>query len=68
MPSHVKSTLVGAQLLIPVIQGVIASGAMRLYIAEHRDAGGWNTGHQRSLRLTLISLDHSTSKHGTFNT
>jgi thiamine phosphate synthase YjbQ (UPF0047 family) len=55
MPGHVKSTLLGASLSVPITEGVLALGAdQALLLCEHRDAGGWGGGHQRTLVLTVL--------------
>ena len=41
MPAHVKSSLVGCQLLIPISEGRLALGTWQgIYLCEHRDQGG----------------------------
>jgi thiamine phosphate synthase YjbQ (UPF0047 family) len=55
MPGHVKSTIVGAGLTLPVVDGEIALGTegQRVYLCEHRDIGGFNSGLSRNVTLTL---------------
>lgn len=49
MPAHVKSTLIGPSLTIPVRAGRLALGTWQgIYLCEHRNAGG-----RRRLVLTL---------------
>jgi secondary thiamine-phosphate synthase enzyme len=49
MPAHIKSSLLGASLTIPVAGGRLALGAWQgIYLCEHRDHGG-----PRSLVATL---------------
>jgi secondary thiamine-phosphate synthase enzyme len=49
MPAHVKSSLLGATLTLPVAGGGLSLGTWQgIYLCEHRDHGG-----QRSLTLTL---------------
>lgn len=49
MPAHVKTSLLGASLLIPVHQGVLCLGTWQgIYLCEHRD-----DAPRRSLMLTL---------------
>jgi len=44
MPSHVKSSLLGAALSLPVRDGRFALGTWQgIYLCEHRDAGGART-------------------------
>jgi secondary thiamine-phosphate synthase enzyme len=55
MPGHVKSTIVGAGLTLPVVDGKIALGTegQRVYLCEHRDIGGFNSGLSRNVTLSL---------------
>jgi len=49
MPAHVKASLLGASLTIPVHQGALALGTWQgIYVGEHRRRGG-----RRRLVLTL---------------
>ena len=49
MPAHIKSSLLGPSLTLPVADGRLALGTWQgIYLCEHRDAGG-----SRSLTLTL---------------
>jgi secondary thiamine-phosphate synthase enzyme len=49
MPGHVKASLLGASLSIPVREGSLGLGAWQgIYLCEHRDRGG-----RRQLILTL---------------
>ncbi len=49
MPAHVKASLMGPSLTIPVADGQLAMGTWQgIYLCEHRDRGG-----PRSLILTL---------------
>jgi secondary thiamine-phosphate synthase enzyme len=49
MPSHIKSSLTGADLLLPVRDGRLAVGTWQgVYLCEHRDHGG-----ARELLVTL---------------
>ena len=48
MPAHIKSSLTGTSLTLPVRDGALALGTWQgIYLCEHRDAGG-----PRSLILT----------------
>lgn len=50
MPAHVKSSLLGCSLLLPVQEGRLALGVWQgIYLCEHRDRGG-----PRRLLLTLF--------------
>ena len=41
MPAHIKSSLTGASLLLPVRDGRLALGTWQgIYLCEHRDRGG----------------------------
>jgi secondary thiamine-phosphate synthase enzyme len=41
MPAHVKSTLTGSSLTLPVRDGALALGTWQgIYLCEHRDSGG----------------------------
>ncbi len=50
MPAHVKASLLGSQLWIPVRHGDLALGTWQgIYLCEHRNSGG-----QRALVLTAM--------------
>jgi secondary thiamine-phosphate synthase enzyme len=54
MPGHVKSSLMGVSLNIPIRNGKLALGTWQgVYLNEHRDQGGWGGGHKRSIIVTL---------------
>jgi secondary thiamine-phosphate synthase enzyme len=49
MPAHIKSSLLGSALTIPVSEGRLALGTWQgIYLCEHRDRGG-----RRRLTVTL---------------
>ncbi len=49
MPAHVKASLMGPSLTLPVARGRLALGTWQgIYLCEHRDRGG-----SRSLLVTL---------------
>jgi len=49
MPAHIKSSLLGSSLTLPVRDGRLALGTWQgIYLCEHRDHGG-----PRTLTLTL---------------
>ena len=49
MPAHIKSSLLGASLMLPVRDGALALGTWQgIYLCEHRNRGGG-----RKLVLTL---------------
>jgi secondary thiamine-phosphate synthase enzyme len=53
MPAHVKSSLLGPSLSLPVADGRLGLGTWQgIYLCEHRDRGG-----SRSLLLTLHGED-----------
>jgi len=55
MPGHVKSTLVGASVTVPVSHGSLDLGTWQgLYLNEHRDVGGYGTGHAREVVATVV--------------
>ncbi|HWH43804.1 MAG TPA: secondary thiamine-phosphate synthase enzyme YjbQ [Thermoleophilaceae bacterium] len=44
MPAHVKSSLLGASVTVPVASGRLALGTWQgIYLCEHRDSGGSRT-------------------------
>jgi secondary thiamine-phosphate synthase enzyme len=54
MPGHVKSSIMGVSLAIPIQNGRLALGTWQgVYLNEHRDQGGWGNGHQRTILITL---------------
>mmetsp|Transcript_494 Transcript_494/g.941 ORF Transcript_494/g.941 Transcript_494/m.941 type:complete len:158 (+) Transcript_494:1-474(+) len=54
MPGHVKSSLMGPSLNVPIRNGRLALGTWQgIYLNEHRDQGGWGGGHQRNIIITL---------------
>jgi secondary thiamine-phosphate synthase enzyme len=54
MPGHVKSSLMGVSLTIPITNGKLALGTWQgIYLNEHRNQGGWGGGHQRTIMITL---------------
>ncbi|MFK0573383.1 secondary thiamine-phosphate synthase enzyme YjbQ [Endozoicomonas sp.] len=49
MPAHIKSSLFGADVMIPISNGLLALGAWQgIWLGEHRDNGGG-----RNLIITL---------------
>ena len=49
LPAHIKSSLLGSALLLPIRQGELALGTWQgIYLGEHRDHGG-----SRRLIVTL---------------
>eukprot|EP00903_Cladosiphon_okamuranus_P011326 g10677.t1 len=57
MTGHVKSSLVGASIDIPVTNGKFALGTWQgVYLCEHRDSGGFGGGHARNIVVTVQGL------------
>jgi secondary thiamine-phosphate synthase enzyme len=55
MPAHVKASLMGSSVSIPVRDGRLALGTWQgIYLCEHRERGG-----RRKLILTLHGQPHS---------
>jgi secondary thiamine-phosphate synthase enzyme len=49
MPAHIKASLLGSSISIPIANGKLALGTWQgIYLCEHRDHGG-----ERSLVLTM---------------
>eukprot|EP00958_Prasinococcus_capsulatus_P022181 scaffold3100_cov403-Prasinococcus_capsulatus_cf.AAC.6 len=57
MPAHVKSTLIGPSLSIPVNEhGQLLLGTWQgITIGEHRNVGGWGSGMARRVVVTRIN-------------
>ena len=54
MPGHVKSSMMGVSLNVPIKNGRLALGTWQgIYLNEHRDTGGWGGGHTRRIMITL---------------
>lgn len=54
MPGHVKSSLMGTGLNIPIRNGHLALGAWQgIYFNEHNIQGGWGGGHTRKIIIPL---------------
>ena len=54
MPAHVKSTLIGASVQVPITEGKLSLGTWQgIYLCEHRNTGGWGSGHDRTVVVTL---------------
>ncbi len=50
MPAHVKSSMIGCQLMVPISEGELALGTWQgVYLCEHRNQGG-----PRRLVLTVF--------------
>lgn len=55
MPGHVKCSLMGASLSVPVKDGKLQMAPNQaLLLCEHRNMGGWGGGHMRTLVLTVL--------------
>jgi secondary thiamine-phosphate synthase enzyme len=56
MPAHVKASLMGPSLTLPVRDGALALGTWQgIYLCEHRDSGG-----SRTLTVTAFGEERST--------
>ncbi|QDU94315.1 secondary thiamine-phosphate synthase enzyme YjbQ [Lignipirellula cremea] len=56
MPAHVKASLMGSSLSVPITHGRLALGMWQgIYLCEHRDHAG-----PRSLVLTIFGVDPNT--------
>jgi secondary thiamine-phosphate synthase enzyme len=61
MPAHIKSSLTGASLVLPVREGRLALGTWQgIYLCEHRDDGG-----PRSVLVTAYGCANMRSCAGT---
>jgi hypothetical protein len=57
VPGHVKSSLLGVSLNIPVTNGRLNLGAWQgVYLNEHRNSGGWGGGHRRTIVVTVQGM------------
>ncbi|KAF0692425.1 Aste57867_16501 [Aphanomyces stellatus] len=57
MPAHIKSTLIGASIQVPLTNGKFNLGTWQgIYLCEHRDVGGYGNGHNRKIIVTLTGL------------
>jgi secondary thiamine-phosphate synthase enzyme len=58
MPGHVKASIVGCSVTVPVVAGELGLGkAQGLFLCEHRDAGGYGCNLNRKVVLTLQGVD-----------
>ena len=54
MRAHVKSSLMGASVTVPVVDGKVGLGPSQgLFLCEHRDTGGSGCNLNRRVVLTL---------------
>eukprot|EP00542_Grammatophora_oceanica_P015728 CAMPEP_0194032152 /NCGR_PEP_ID=MMETSP0009_2-20130614/5154_1 /TAXON_ID=210454 /ORGANISM="Grammatophora oceanica, Strain CCMP 410" /LENGTH=160 /DNA_ID=CAMNT_0038672505 /DNA_START=153 /DNA_END=635 /DNA_ORIENTATION=+ len=54
MPGHVKTSLMGPSVNIPIRNGRLALGTWQgIYLNEHRNQGGWGGGHTRNIVVTI---------------
>jgi secondary thiamine-phosphate synthase enzyme len=61
MPAHIKSSLTGASLVLPVQDGRLALGTWQgIYLCEHRDNGG-----RRNVMVTAYGCANMRSCAGT---
>ena len=57
MPAHMKSSLFGASVSLPITNGKFNLGTWQgIYLCEHRNSGGWGNGFQRKIVVTLNGL------------
>lgn len=57
MPAHVKASLIGSSISIPIVEGELALGTWQgIYLCEHRDHA-----HSRTLVATLSGREWSSS-------
>ena len=57
MPAHVKTALVGPSVTIPISGGRFALGTWQgIYLCEHRNTGGYNSGMHRKIVITIQGL------------
>jgi secondary thiamine-phosphate synthase enzyme len=55
MPAHIKASLLGPSLTLPISRGQLALGTWQgIYLCEHRDRGG-----SRSVVATIMGSDSS---------
>lgn len=55
MPGHVKSTLCGASLTVPIVDGKLGLGKeQEIMLCEHRNMGGWGGRHRRQVTVTVV--------------
>ena len=53
MPAHIKASLLGASVLVPITNGTLNMGVWQgIYLCEHRDYGG-----ARNLILTAYGME-----------
>lgn len=53
MQGHVKSSLVGPSIAVPVSGGQAVLAGNDVYVCEHRDVGGWGGGHNRQVCMHI---------------
>jgi len=52
MPAHIKSSLMGSSVMIPITKGELNTGIWQgIYLCEHRDRGG-----RRSIVITAFGI------------
>eukprot|EP01127_Copromyxa_protea_P009144 TRINITY_DN2134_c0_g1_i1.p1 TRINITY_DN2134_c0_g1~~TRINITY_DN2134_c0_g1_i1.p1 ORF type:complete len:356 (-),score=44.47 TRINITY_DN2134_c0_g1_i1:28-1095(-) len=55
MPGHVKSSLVGVSVGVPVVNGSLSFGPNQgFYLVEPRNTGGWGVGHKRKIASVVL--------------
>ena len=62
---HVKSSLMGVSLNIPITKGRLNLGTWQgVYLNEHRNTGGWGGGHRRNIVITVQGERKATAPSG----
>lgn len=55
MPGHVKSSLCGVSVTLPISDGKPALHADQgLFVCEPRNVGGWGGGHSRTISMVVL--------------
>lgn len=55
MPGHVKCTLLGCGVVVPLVEGrALLGSGQNLLLNEHRDVGGFGVGHSRRIQVTEL--------------
>lgn len=54
MPAHIKSSMLGCQVIIPITKGELNLGVWQgIYLGEHRDYGG-----ERKIVITIMGVKY----------
>jgi secondary thiamine-phosphate synthase enzyme len=58
MPGHVKASIMGPSITVPIVNGVLGLGSRQgLFLCEHRNTGGFGCNLNRKVVLTLQGVD-----------